>query len=92
MQLTGIILILMSILGKIGAAFCMIPEPIIGGLGTMSLGTIFGESTSIGYAMMSGIYFKHSCCKQLYSFIIGNSFLSHLMISHCLMIYFYDVF
>ena len=43
MQLTGIILILMSILGKIGAVLCMIPEPIIGGLATVSLGAVFGE-------------------------------------------------
>ena len=45
MQLTGIILILMAILGKIGATFCIIPEPIIGGLGTVSLGAVFGESS-----------------------------------------------
>ena len=43
MQLTGIILILMSILGKIGAVLCMIPEPNIGGLATVSLGAVFGE-------------------------------------------------
>ena len=41
MQLTMIILILMAILGKIGAAFCMIPDPIIGGLGVVSLAAVF---------------------------------------------------
>ena len=43
MQLAGLILILMAILGKVGAAFCLIPEPIIGGLATISLGAVFGE-------------------------------------------------
>ena len=43
MQLAGIILIIMAILGKVGAAFCLIPEPIIGGLATISLGAVFGE-------------------------------------------------
>ena len=43
MQLAGIILVCMAILGKVGAAFCLIPEPIIGGLGTISLGAVFGK-------------------------------------------------
>ena len=43
MQLTGIILIFMAILGKVGAVFCMIPEPIIGALAVVSLGAVFGE-------------------------------------------------
>ena len=34
---------LMAILGKVGAAFCLIPEPIIGGLATISLGAVFGK-------------------------------------------------
>ena len=42
-QLRGIILILMAILGKVGAAFCMIPEPIMGALAVVSLGAVFGE-------------------------------------------------
>ena len=43
MQLAGIILIIMAILGRVGAVFCLIPEPIIGGLATISLGAVFGE-------------------------------------------------
>ena len=43
MQLAGVILMLMAILGKVGAAFCLIPEPIIGGLATISLGAVFGK-------------------------------------------------
>ena len=45
MQITGIILIVMAILGKVGAVLCTIPEPIIGGLSTVSLGAVFGEYT-----------------------------------------------
>ena len=50
MQIAGVILIIMSLTGKIGAALCLIPEPVIGGLATVSLGAVFGEYTSVDLA------------------------------------------
>ncbi len=41
-QITGLILILMALLGKIGAVLCLITEPIIGGMATISLAAILG--------------------------------------------------
>ena len=42
-QITGLILILMAILGKIGAVLCLITEPIIGGMALISIAAILGK-------------------------------------------------
>ena len=41
-QLTGLILILMALLGKVGAVLCLITDPIIGGLAVISFAVILG--------------------------------------------------
>lgn len=41
-QLFGIILIVMSVIGKFTAVFVTIPDPVIGGVGVVGFGTFLG--------------------------------------------------
>ena len=73
-QVGAVIMILLGILGKVGAVFATIPEPIVGGM----FWALFGMILAVGLSNLQ--YVDLNSSRNL--FVLGFSFFTGMMIPH----------